>query len=97
VTADAAAVRFTIRFDGEEIDVEPGQTIAAALIAAGHRSWRTTRVAGAARGAFCGIGVCFDCLATVNGRPNVRACLVEATARDVVRTQDGTGHGDRAV
>jgi predicted molibdopterin-dependent oxidoreductase YjgC len=97
VTSDVRRVNFTIRFDGEEIQVEPGQTIAAALIAAGHRSWRTTRVAGAPRGAFCGIGVCFDCLATVNARPNIRACLAEAAPGDVVTTQDGTGHGDRAV
>ncbi|MGW2362580.1 2Fe-2S iron-sulfur cluster-binding protein, partial [Streptomyces phaeofaciens] len=25
------------------------------------------------RGVFCGIGVCFDCLVTVDGRPNQRA------------------------
>ncbi|HEU0243552.1 MAG TPA: (2Fe-2S)-binding protein [Candidatus Limnocylindrales bacterium] len=88
---------FTITFDGAAIEVEEGQTIAAALIAAGRRSWRTTRVAGAPRGAFCGIGVCFDCLATVNGRPNVRACLATARPGDAVTTQDGTGHADDAV
>lgn len=89
--------RFTITIDGEPVEVEPGQTIAAALIASGRRSWRTTRKGGAPRGVFCGIGVCFDCLAVVNGRPNVRACLVEARPGDVVASQDGTGHGERAV
>ena len=38
---------------------------------------------GAPRGVFCGIGVCFDCLVTVNGRPNQRACLVPGRAGDV--------------
>lgn len=94
---DARPDGFTITFDGEALPVEPGQTIAAALLAAGRRSWRTTRKAGAARGVFCGIGVCFDCLATVNGRPNVRACLAEAHPGDVVTRQHGTGHDDRAV
>jgi predicted molibdopterin-dependent oxidoreductase YjgC len=89
--------RFTITFDGEEIPVEEGQTIAAALIASGRRSWRTTRGSGAPRGVFCGIGVCFDCLATVNGRPNVRACLAIARPGDAVTMQDGTGHADDAV
>ena len=89
--------RFTITFDDEDIPVEEGQTIAAALIAAGHRSWRTTRGSGAPRGAFCAIGVCFDCLATVNGRPNVRACLQAARPGDEVTTQAGAGHADRAV
>jgi aerobic-type carbon monoxide dehydrogenase small subunit (CoxS/CutS family) len=46
---------------------------------------------------FCGIGVCFDCLATVNGVPNQRACLVEARPGDEVVTQEGAGHDDLAV
>jgi predicted molibdopterin-dependent oxidoreductase YjgC len=97
VPDDAGGAPFTIELDGEAIDVEPGQSVAAALIAAGHRSWRRTRVDGRPRGVFCGIGVCFDCLATINGRPNQRACIVDARAGDVVITQDGAGHGDRSV
>jgi predicted molibdopterin-dependent oxidoreductase YjgC len=89
--------RFTITIDGTPLEAEAGQTIAAALIASGRRSWRTTRARGAPRGAFCAIGVCFDCLATVNGTPNVRACLVTARAGDAVTSQDGTGHADDAV
>ena len=85
---------FTIELDGEAIDVEPGQTVAAALIASGHHSWRRTRIGDRPRGVFCGIGVCFDCLATINGRPNQRACLVEAMPGDVVTTQHGTGRDD---
>lgn len=80
-------------FDDAEIATTPGQSIAAALIAAGHRSWRSTRVGGEPRGAFCGIGVCFDCLVTVNGRPNQRACLTEARQGDRVERQEGTGRG----
>jgi predicted molibdopterin-dependent oxidoreductase YjgC len=79
-------------FDGRPIPAEPGQSIAAALIADGTRSWRHTRVAGEPRGVFCGIGICFDCLVTVNGEPNQRACLIEAAPGDVVTTQKGTGH-----
>ncbi|HEX5829030.1 MAG TPA: (2Fe-2S)-binding protein [Candidatus Limnocylindrales bacterium] len=89
--------RFSFTFDGQPVDAEPGQSIAAALIASGRRSWRTTRRTGEPRGVFCGIGICFDCLATVNGRPNLRACVTPAQPGDEVVTQDGTGHGDRAV
>jgi hypothetical protein len=73
-----------ITFEGRRIPVEPGQTVAAALIAAGIRAWRTTRHGAAPRGLFCGIGVCFDCLVTVNGEPSVRACLAEARPGDRV-------------
>ena len=83
-------------FDGKEITAEPGQSVGAALIAAGHRSWRTTRHNGAPRGVFCGIGVCFDCLVIINGHPNERACLTEARPGDEVRSQEGAGHGDLA-
>jgi predicted molibdopterin-dependent oxidoreductase YjgC len=83
-------------FDGVEMCAVPGQTIGAALIAAGRRSWRRTRFAGEPRGIFCGIGICFDCLVTVNGRPNRRACLVIAADGDRVTTQDGAGHADFA-
>ena len=50
--------------------------MAAALTAAGVRSWRTTRRGQQPRGLFCGIGACFDCLLTIDGRPAQRACLV---------------------
>jgi D-hydroxyproline dehydrogenase subunit gamma len=82
----------TFSFGDEEITAEPGQSVGAALIAAGHRAWRTTRVGGAPRGVFCGIGICFDCLVLVNGRPNQRACLTEVHDGDQVRPQVGTGH-----
>lgn len=82
---------FALRFDGREIEALPGHTIAAALWRAGIMSWRQTRTEGEPRGVFCGIGVCFDCLVTVNGRPNQRACLLPAIAGDVVTTQTGTG------
>jgi predicted molibdopterin-dependent oxidoreductase YjgC len=78
-----------VTFDGRELPVESGQTVAAVLIAAGVRSWRTTRFAGRPRGLFCGIGVCFDCLVTVNGRPSQRACLTEAAPGDVITTTGG--------
>lgn len=53
--------------DGEPLPYTEGQTVAAALVAAGRVAWRTTRVGHRPRGVFCGIGVCFDCLVTVDG------------------------------
>jgi predicted molibdopterin-dependent oxidoreductase YjgC len=82
---------YSIAFDGRQVPAAPGQTVAAALWAAGVRSWRTTRDGGAPRGLFCGIGTCFDCLITVDGTPNQRACLVPARPGMTVATQLGTG------
>ena len=79
-------------FDGTSRRASRGQSIAAALMENGVVSWRTTRVDDAPRGILCGIGVCFDCLVTVNGEPNVRACVTRIEPGDDVRTQKGTGH-----
>jgi len=73
-----------IRFDGAEIEALPGETIAATLAAADIVSLRQAR-SGARRGPFCGMGACFDCLVTVDGRPNQRACLTKvAPGMDVL-------------
>ena len=77
--------------DGETWPVPAGSTIAAAFIARGVPGWRRTRLRGEPRGLSCGIGVCFDCLVTVNGTPGVRACLAEVRPGDVITTENGSG------
>ena len=74
----------TFTLDGEPVEARPGQTVAAALLAAGHRTLRETRVHGRPRGLFCGIGACFDCLVVHNGVPGTRACLTPVAQGDVV-------------
>ena len=73
-----------ITFEGRTVPFTPGQSIGAALTGAGVRSLRRTRLGGRPRGLFCGIGICFDCLVTVNDGPPARACLIEARPGDVV-------------
>lgn len=68
-----------ISFDGRDIEAMQGETIAAALAASGIVAVREAR-SGAPRGPFCGMGVCFDCLVTVDGRPSQRACLTKVEA-----------------
>lgn len=84
-------------FDGRSIPFVEGQSVGAALTAAGVRSWRTTRLERRPRGLFCGIGVCFDCLVVADGRPNQRACLLPARAGLTVTTQEGTGREHLAI
>lgn len=87
----APPIAFTL--DGVGMTAVEGQSIAGALIAAGVISWRGTRFDDRPRGVFCGIGACFDCLITVNGEPNVRACLSQVREGDRVERQEGTGYG----
>jgi predicted molibdopterin-dependent oxidoreductase YjgC len=83
----------TFTFDGRPMTAEAGQTVGAALLAAGVRSWRRTRSGARPRGLFCGIGACFDCLVDVNGDRALRACLVPVREGDEVRTSDSAGAG----
>ncbi|GHJ36808.1 (2Fe-2S)-binding protein [Streptomyces sp. TS71-3] len=76
----------TVTVDGTPVPGVAGQTLAGVLLAAGRTAWRTGR-GGAPRGVFCGIGVCFDCLVTVNGERDVRACMRRARDGDAVTTQ----------
>jgi hypothetical protein len=84
-----------ITFDGQDLPALPGQTVAAVLTAAGVRSWRRTRNGSRPRGLFCGIGICYDCLLTLNGTPNVRACVATVRPGDRVESQEGTGREPR--
>lgn len=79
--------RVNIVIDGHGHSVPAGISIAAALIGEGRTSWRETRIRGEARGVFCGIGACFDCLVTVNEQRNIRACLETVRDGDVITTE----------
>lgn len=76
----------SFQFNGETVAMRPGQSLAAALTEAGHRQFRET-AKGATRGIFCGMGVCQDCLLTVDGALNKRACMTSAAAGMQVQTQ----------
>lgn len=81
----------TVSLDGQTLPAVAGQTVGAALTAAGLRSWRQTRHRGRPRGLFCGIGICFDCLLTVDGQPNVRACLEPVREGMLIETSRSDG------
>ncbi len=83
-----------ITVDGTRIEGLQGQSIAGILLAQGRTEWRTT-IAGRRRGVFCGIGVCFDCIATVNGESDVRLCMRRARNGDVIETQNDSPSEDR--
>jgi predicted molibdopterin-dependent oxidoreductase YjgC len=84
-----AALRIVV--DGRAIEAFEGESVAAALFADGQRALRTTPLRREPRGVYCGIGLCFDCVMTIDGRPNVRACRTPVRDGLRVETQDGDG------
>lgn len=81
---DRNLVSFT--FNGQTIEGLEGEPIAAALMARGIRTLRYSDVKKEPRGIYCGIGHCFECRVTVNGEPNVRACVTPVRAGLVVES-----------
>lgn len=80
-----AAIEF--EYDGAKVSALDGETVAAALSAAGVIEYRNTR-SGARRGLYCGMGCCFDCLVSIDGRTGQRACLTKAVRGMRVLSQD---------
>jgi len=76
----------TLTIDDEPVQAFAGETVATVLLALGRRAFRYTDRFHAPRGLFCGMGVCFDCLVTVDGQPNVRACMTPVRAGMVIET-----------
>jgi predicted molibdopterin-dependent oxidoreductase YjgC len=89
---DGATVVF--HFDAEPVTALAGDTVASALLAAGHRVFRTMPKTDDPRGGFCFVGRCADCLMIVDGVPSVRACMTPVAEGMRVRTQRGLGDWD---
>lgn len=68
--------RIRILIDSTTVLVPPGTTVAAAMLLAGAHRFHDS-VGGSPRGPVCGMGTCFECVATIDARRWVRSCLVE--------------------
>jgi predicted molibdopterin-dependent oxidoreductase YjgC len=84
---DKPTVRIT--FDGQVIEAQEGEPIATALLATGTTIFRYTNKLHTARGIFCAIGRCTDCMMVVDGVANVRTCITPVREGMVVQTQYG--------
>ena len=79
--------QLTFWFDDNELVAYEGESIAAATLAHAIRSLRLTARNAEPRGVYCGMGVCFECLVTVDGWPNHRACLTGVASGMRVHSQ----------
>lgn len=82
-------IKFT--FNGQEIEGYEGETIAAALHAAGVKVLGKSLFLHRPRGFYCAIGNCSSCLMVVNGIANVKTCVTDLQEGMEVETQVGKG------
>ncbi len=80
----SSIVNMTI--DGREVQVQPGTTVAAAILL--RKSAFRRSVHGELRGPVCGMGICFECRATVNGKAQQRTCQLLCESGMVVNTDE---------
>jgi len=73
--------------EGRTTLVPAGASAAAAVLLAGFRSIRETPVEGSERAPYCMMGICFDCLAEIDGVPNRQSCMIEARPGMKIRRQ----------
>ncbi|MFZ2100078.1 MAG: (2Fe-2S)-binding protein [Oricola sp.] len=85
VQSDPAVIPVLIRFEGREIAAHAGESLAAALLAAGEQVFRISPVSKAPRGPFCMMGACFDCMVEIDGLPGQQACMTAVRAGMDVR------------
>ena len=80
--------KITILVNGRSQAAFTGESVHAALLAAGYRTLRKTAKQNQPRGIFCGMGVCYDCLVTIDGVPNQRACMTAVQDRMEIRIDE---------
>jgi 2Fe-2S iron-sulfur cluster binding domain len=86
---NAAAPTVAIEVEGRTIRVPQGASAAAAVLLAGLSSIRDTGIGGGERAPYCMMGVCFDCLAEIDGVPNRQSCMVAVRPGMRIRRQRG--------
>ena len=86
---DTATKTVSLTIEGKRVEARPGDTVAAAMLAAGFEHCRTTPISGAPRAPYCMMGVCFECLVTIDGVGNRQGCLVAVREGMRVELQRG--------
>jgi predicted molibdopterin-dependent oxidoreductase YjgC len=76
-----------ISVDGADVIVSAGTTVAAAVLSAGVVKFRRS-VTGEVRSALCGMGICFECRVTIDGKAHARSCQIICSDGMIVRTDD---------
>lgn len=73
--------------NGQPLIAKPSDTVATALLRAGHTHFGVHAKTGRPVAASCMMGVCFGCLCTIDGRPGSQACLEPVRDGLIINTE----------
>ncbi|MEM8933053.1 MAG: (2Fe-2S)-binding protein [Acidobacteriota bacterium] len=82
------AEQVRIQVDGASVEVPGGVSVAVALWTLVGPSGVRTSIDGEPRGPLCGMGTCFECRVTIDGRQHVRSCSTTVVEGMVVERQE---------
>ena len=90
----SAPATVTVTIDGVRVAVPVQASVAVAILnragpalPRGRAAWQVrTSVGGGPRGPLCGMGICFECRATVDGRAHERTCQLPVRDGMEIRT-----------
>src|SRR2546429_900134 len=94
---DAPAATIVVEVEGQTVTVPQGASAAAAVLLAGFAAIRETAISGSGRAPYCMMGVCFDCLAEIDGVPNRQSCMIAVQDGMRIRRQIGARRIDPAA
>lgn len=86
---DSPENRATIIVDGKSVEVDATASVATALLGAGMTAVRRSVVGNEPRGPYCLMGICFECLVTIDGVQNRQACMVPVRDGMTISSQSG--------
>ena len=78
-----------VTINGQAVQCRAGDSVAAALLAAGLNDCRDSAVNDVPRGPFCLMGICYDCLVMIDDQPNQQGCMIPVRSGMKIERQQG--------
>jgi predicted molibdopterin-dependent oxidoreductase YjgC len=79
----------TLKLEDKPVTVPAGDSVAAAVYAAGFDHFRESAISKTPRAPYCMMGVCFECLVEIDGSPNHQACMTAVRDGMSIKIQKG--------
>lgn len=86
---DPSDETLTVFIDGRPVSASTHESVAAVILRQDDIWNRRTPISQSPRAAFCMMGVCFECLVTIEGRASQQGCLMQV--RDGMRIERQQG------
>jgi len=83
--------RIEVTIDGKKADAYEGELVSTVLLAEGVSIFARKHATGRPSGVYCGMGVCYECLVTIHGVSNIRACQTFVADQMVINTAGQAG------